>query len=70
MTCMVCSICGGMVTWRGPLSALTHTQCESCGERNCQVVADDDDGDEPHPGEELSEQSMYEAAGGLRPWKR
>lgn len=24
---------------------------------------------EPHPAEELSEQSMYEAAGGLRAWK-
>lgn len=40
---MMCSLCGGLVTWRGPLVALTHTQCDSCGERNCQVVADADD---------------------------
>lgn len=29
--------CGGSVTWRGPLSALTHTQCKGCGGINCQV---------------------------------
>jgi ArsR family metal-binding transcriptional regulator len=43
---MKCSLCGGLVTWRGPLVALTHTQCADCGERNCQEVecdlADDD----------------------------
>lgn len=33
---MKCSICGGLVTWRGPLANLTHTQCESCGGINCQ----------------------------------
>lgn len=45
---MICSICGGHVTWRGPLTALMHTQCESCGESNCQEVADEvrDDLDE------------------------
>lgn len=42
---MVCSICGGEVTWRGPLIALTHTQCGSCGEKNCQEVSDDSDGE-------------------------
>lgn len=35
---MICSYCGGNVTWRGPLSALTHTQCDSCGGVNCQEV--------------------------------
>ncbi len=35
---MECGKCGGLVTWRGPLSALTHTECESCGGVNCQVV--------------------------------
>lgn len=40
---MRCADCGGLVTWRGPLSALTHTECERCGHRNCQEV----EGDEP-----------------------
>lgn len=40
---MICSICGGDVTWRGPLIALTHTQCGSCGEKNCQEVSDEAD---------------------------
>jgi len=35
---MECGKCGGLVTWRGPLSALTHTECESCGGINCQLV--------------------------------
>ena len=35
---MKCELCGGLVTWRGPLSLLTHTECESCGERNCQIA--------------------------------
>lgn len=35
---MECERCGGLVTWRGPMSALTHTQCESCGGINCQIV--------------------------------
>lgn len=35
---MQCSRCGGHVTWRGPFSNLTHTECASCGGRNCQVV--------------------------------
>lgn len=44
---MRCSICGGgNVTWRGPLSNLTHTECAECGGRNCQEVEpiDYDDG--------------------------
>lgn len=35
---MICSNCGGEVTWRGPWSALTHTQCGSCGGIGCQVA--------------------------------
>lgn len=34
---MQCERCGGLVTWRGPLSALTHTQCDGCGGINCHV---------------------------------
>lgn len=33
---MQCSVCGSWsVTWRGPLSALTHTECGLCGARDC-----------------------------------
>lgn len=35
---MICRKCGGLVTWRGPLTALTHTECERCGGINCQIV--------------------------------
>ena len=35
---MKCSICGGYVEWKGPLSNLTHTECASCGGKNCQEV--------------------------------
>jgi hypothetical protein len=36
---MICSICGSPnVTWRGPLSALTHTGCADCGAVNSQVA--------------------------------
>lgn len=35
---MVCASCGGLVTWRGPLIALTHTECCQCGAVNNQVV--------------------------------
>ena len=38
---MICSICGGTVTWRGPLIALTYTECESCGAINSQIPEDD-----------------------------
>lgn len=37
---MICSICGGGVYWCGPLVALTHTQCLSCGAINSQEVDD------------------------------
>lgn len=45
---MICERCGtATVRWRGPLLALTHTECSSCGGRNCQRVehAFDDDFD-------------------------
>ena len=36
---MICSICGsGNVEWKGPLVALTHTECADCGGTNCQEV--------------------------------
>lgn len=28
---MTCRSCGGACVWRGPLSALTHTECTQCG---------------------------------------
>jgi len=40
---MICSLCGGIVTWRGPITSLTHTECERCGGRNCQVVLTEDE---------------------------
>jgi hypothetical protein len=54
---MICSYCGGLVTWRGPLSNLTHTQCENCGRQNCQEVAPlpfDDDW-APNPNDDQGE---------------
>lgn len=44
---MQCERCGGLVTWRGPLSSLTHTQCEGCCGINCQVVEVNTNEDEP-----------------------
>jgi hypothetical protein len=47
---MQCELCGGLVTWRGPLGALTHTECKNCGGQNCQVAEPvGDDTDEPQP---------------------
>lgn len=45
---MICQSCGGQVFWKGPWSNLTHTECESCGAVNNQVVdeLDEDDGEE------------------------
>jgi hypothetical protein len=33
---MICAFCSGPVQWQGPLSALTHTKCMTCGRTNCQ----------------------------------
>ena len=49
---MECERCGGLVTWRGPLVALTHTECESCGGMNCQIVHLPDDDEEGDDGED------------------
>ena len=49
---MQCERCNGEVTWRGPLSALTHTECGSCGGINCQRVSgqeEPDDDIDPEP---------------------
>jgi hypothetical protein len=47
---MRCEQCGGLVTWRGPFHALTHTECHSCGGVNCQVVdaTEPDEEDAPY----------------------
>lgn len=42
---MKCSKCGGLVTWRGPIANMTHTQCENCGGINCQYPEYSDDPD-------------------------
>ena len=52
---MICAYCFGQVTWRGPLSALTHTECNDCERTNCQQAAEtpddpqDDEEQEPTP---------------------
>lgn len=51
---MICQHCGGLVTWRGPLVDLTHTECEGCGATNCQVPDD-------HPQEEDDMAEMIQA---------
>lgn len=43
---MICSKCGGEVIWMGPLSALTHTECQACGAQNSQVFDECDECDE------------------------
>lgn len=37
---MQCSSCGGDVIWKGPLSCLTHTECQRCGAINNQMSDD------------------------------
>jgi len=54
---MVCEKCGGCVTWRGPLSCLTHTKCESCGGINCQIAEYD------CPEEDYPEDGAYAGEG-------
>ena len=34
---MICKKCNGQVIWVGPMSALTHTECQECGAVNAQV---------------------------------
>ncbi len=58
---MICELCGDHVTWRGPLVALTHTECAKCGGLNCQVPEHGEDDSEPNDdGED------FERAGGGR----
>ncbi|CQH41983.1 Uncharacterised protein [Yersinia frederiksenii] len=40
---MQCQYCGGTVIWKGPFSALTHTECQECGAINSQVVEPTED---------------------------
>jgi hypothetical protein len=40
---MTCSICGGLVIWVGPITNLTHTECQSCGAIDSQVEEEADD---------------------------
>lgn len=37
---MQCLSCGGTVIWIGPLSGLTHTECQLCGAINNQMPDD------------------------------
>ncbi len=43
---MICRICGGQVIWMGPLSNLTHTECLNCENTNCQILEEDEEGDD------------------------
>lgn len=49
---MICSYCNtATVEWKGPMSALTHTECSNCGRTNCQITEPVEEGDEcPHCG--------------------
>lgn len=40
---MDCMNCGGLVIWKGPITALTHTECQKCGGINCQDTGADPD---------------------------
>lgn len=39
---MECTICGGLVEWKGPLANPSHTECKNCGARNSQVKEQDE----------------------------
>lgn len=44
---MICAHCNtDTVTWRGPYSMLTHTECSTCGGINCQQVDEDEPEDD------------------------
>lgn len=45
---MICATCNGTVLWVGPMSNLTHTECQDCGRTNNQMVdtPDDNEGEE------------------------
>jgi hypothetical protein len=47
---VICGRCGsGQVEWKGPLSNITHTECDDCGARNEHVTDNPDN--EPWDGE-------------------
>ena len=52
---MQCERCNGEVNWCGPFSALTHTECSSCGGINCQRVALEEESDEPDEVDAMNE---------------
>jgi len=35
---MECRYCHGLVIWKGPLTNLTHTECQNCGAINSQFL--------------------------------
>ncbi len=35
---MICRYCHGLVIWKGPITNLTHTVCQNCGEINSQFL--------------------------------
>ncbi len=37
---MTCIHCNGLVEWKGPLASLSHTECLSCGNINCETPED------------------------------
>lgn len=39
---MECKSCGGEVLWIGPLTNLSHTECQNCGAKNMQVVEEEE----------------------------
>lgn len=43
---MICATCGGQVIWKGPLSNLTHTECQDCGRINNQEVEPAEDSED------------------------
>ncbi len=53
---MICSHCKTLtVEWKGPLTALTHTECSSCGRTNCQIPEPTEEGQPcPHCGSDVA----------------
>ena len=49
---MICQRClTNTVSWKGPITRLSHTECSNCGGRNCQVPEPQGEGDKcPHCG--------------------
>ena len=71
---MQCSICGGLVIWKGPLVNLTHTECQQCGAMNSQIAEEPDFDEDPgteycecqnSPSEEEECSGICDACGGI-----